>query len=155
MNRRLEVFILSAVFLLSDEEGAGHPCPDWVSSLLLLRWSGLFLSRNLSGILPVCCFLATWQQKLLITKTFCIHSCLCQSLAGSSITIQDFLQPCNRWPCKTLTVLQRNASKQLWRQKVLEIRSFCCHVARKQQTARIPDKLRERKTWPAEQQERG
>ena len=55
---------------------------------------------------------------------------------------------CNRWSCKNLTLLQKNAHKQLWTQKVLENRSFCCLVARKQQTARIPDKLLERnRTW--------
>ena len=91
MNRRLEVFIPSVVFLLSDEEGAGHPCPDWVSSLLLLRWSGLFLSRNLSGILAVCFFLATWQQKLLISRTFCLHSCLLAFFCNTFRVLQDHL----------------------------------------------------------------
>ena len=94
MNIRLEVFIPSAVFLLSDEEVPGHPCPDWVSSLLLLRWSGFFLSRNLSGILAVCFFLATWQQKLLISRTFCLHSCLLAFLCNTVRVLQDhLLQP--------------------------------------------------------------
>ena len=129
MNRRLKVFIPSAVFLLSDEEGAGHPCPDWVSSLLLLRWSGLFLSRNLSGILAVCFFLATWQQKLLISRTFCLHSCLLAFLCNTVRVLQDPLLHHTISECKASSQSQEVRSSQYRTHPVVYYSEKCHHIS--------------------------